>query len=61
MVYTRLVLGLYLWERVMKREDILMRLAVSPKGLIEMKRKFGREKDFRDIQLIEEWLVAQDK
>ncbi len=45
----------------MKREDILMRLVVSPKGLIEMKRKLGREKDIRDIQLIEEWLVAQDK
>lgn len=45
----------------MKREEILMKLSVSPKGLIEMKRKLGREKDFRDIQLIEEWLVAQDK
>ena len=45
----------------MKREDILIIQVVSSKGLIEMKRKLGREKDFRDIQLIEEWLVDQDK
>ena len=45
----------------MKREDILIIQVVSSKGLIEMKRRLGREKDFRDIQLIEEWLVAQDK
>ena len=29
---------------------------ISLKGLIEMKRSIGREKDLRDIQLIEEYI-----
>ncbi len=32
---------------------------ISPSGLIEMKKRIGREKDFRDIELIESFLKAK--
>lgn len=34
---------------------------ISLSGLIEMKRALGREKDFRDIALIEDFLKEQNK
>ena len=33
---------------------------LSPEGLIAMKEELGREKDFRDIALIREWMSGKE-
>jgi len=43
----------WIFDRVMFVEEIPV---ISLEGLLEMKRSLGREKDLRDIQMIEEFL-----
>lgn len=45
----------WLYDKVECYENIPL---LSPQGLIEMKRFLGREKDLRDIALIEDWRRA---
>lgn len=48
----------WLYDRVETVEDIPV---ISMQGLIEMKRSLGREKDLRDIRLIEQYLGEVEK
>ena len=46
----------WIFDRVVLVEGIPV---ISLEGLLEMKRSLGREKDLRDIQMIEEFLVRR--
>ncbi len=47
----------WLYDAVEQIEGIPV---VSPSGLLEMKRRLGREKDLRDIRLIVEYLAGRE-
>lgn len=47
------ILEEFLFDRVVDYENYPV---ISLEGLLEMKRSLGREKDFRDIKLIEEYM-----
>ena len=48
----------WLFDEVVSVEDIPV---ISIKGLIEMKQRLGREKDKRDLELIEEYMHSQNR
>lgn len=48
----------WIWDEVVIVDSIPV---ISLKGLLEMKKRLGREKDERDIKLIEEFLAKQNR